>query len=104
MKFDMRRAEMLNEASEHSAMKFVTVTWNACGMEQGAILDTIAMLEGCRWDAILIQEGPASEKDGASIIRGGHSIFVSKSEGKKRTACILLHRRWAEAKYSFCAL
>ena len=73
-------------------------------MEDGAVLDAVTMLGVERWDAILIQEGPAPGKSGCSIIDGGHAFFFSRSEEKGRTACILLHRCWGDRKYSFCAL
>ena len=51
---------------QSSAGMFVAITWNACGMEAGAINDAVALLEDRPWDAILMQEGPFIEKPDAT--------------------------------------
>ena len=82
---------------------FVAFTWNACGMEKCAEQDLVDMLdtEKVYWDAMLIQEGPISEKSGCKVVQGGHLFYVGPPGSNKRTACILLHRRWQQAKLSF---
>ena len=47
---------------QSSAGMFVAITWNACGMEAGAINDAVALLEDRPCDSILIQEGPFCRK------------------------------------------
>jgi hypothetical protein len=81
--------------------KFVAITWNACGMEAGAISDAVDLLENRHWDAILVQEGPFIERSGCRTIAGGHVLFGSSSTGSKRSVCVLLHRRWALCKSCF---
>ena len=47
-------------------------------MEAGAINDMIDQLtSGPRWDAVLLQEGPYTEQDSYTIIRGGHALFLA---------------------------
>lgn len=82
----------------------VVMTWNACGLESGAITDVVVILDDVYWDALLIQEGPFSEKSGRTVIQGGHQFYVSATVGKKRTCCILVHSRWGEYKQSFQAV
>ena len=53
------------------------------------------------WDAVLIQEGPASHNSGCTIIDKGHALYMGKMNTNKHTTCILLHRRWLDAKLSF---
>ena len=81
---------------------FVAFTWNACGMEKCAEQDLVDILdtEKVYWDAMLIQEGPISEKSGCKVVQGGHLFYVGPPGSNKRTACILLHRRWQQAKLS----
>ena len=81
---------------------FVAFTWNTCGMEKCAEQDLVDMLdtEKVYWDAMLIQEGPISEKSGCKVVQGGHLFYVGPPGSNKRTACILLHRRWQQAKLS----
>jgi hypothetical protein len=75
-------------------------------MEVGAENDTVALLaaDKCRWDVVFIQEGPAREAGSCTIIDSGHALYVGKPGPNKRTACILLNRRWASAKSSFHAV
>ena len=84
---------------------FIAITWNACGMEAGAVNDLVDILaqDRIQWDAILLQEGPASEAAGGTILEGGHVLFRS-AKGNSWTVGILLHRRWSEVRVSFKAL
>ena len=63
----------------------------------------VALLDAERihWHVVLIQEGPAKEKTGCTIIEGGRLFYFGASGPMNRTTCILLHRRSAEAKMSF---
>ena len=52
---------------------FVAITWNACGMEDGAVNDVVSQLDGdTPWDAFLLQEGPCAEQSTYKISDGGH--------------------------------
>ena len=84
---------------------FVTLTWNACGMEKCAEKDVVDLveLEDSWWDVIFIQEGPTRDEGSCIIIDGGHAFFAGKPGPNKRTTCILLHSRWVAAKLSFHA-
>ena len=77
---------------------FTAVTWNACGLEEGAINDVVAHLESDRiWDAVFIQEGPNNSKERFAIVDGGHAIYVGISADWERSIMILIHRRWVDA-------
>lgn len=69
---------------------FVAVSWNACGMEKGAINDAVVLLDsGARWDALMLQEGPFTENGSYKIIDGGHSFFNGRCVGSKRSVGIV---------------
>ena len=84
---------------------FVAISWNACGMEQGAVDDLAELLESDNifWDVVLIQEGPAGDSSGCTIIEKGHALYIGNMNTNERTVCILLHRRWLDVKLSFHA-
>ena len=71
-----------------SYSEFVVWSWNACGMETGAINDMVMQLASVRWDAILMQEGPYSQLDSYSIIFGGHALFLAACERSRRSVGI----------------
>ena len=83
---------------------FSEISWNACGMESGAIDDYIYMLEDLYWDAVLLQEGPFAEENSCRATEGGHLMFSSVTVGNRRTACIVINRRWADSKTTFTPL
>ena len=83
---------------------FVVITWNACGMEEGAVNDMIDLLENRNWDAILLQEGPFTERSCRTVVQKGHILHLSPSPGGRRTAGILLHKRWEGYSGSFASI
>ena len=93
--------------SEPPLSKSLTViTWNACGMEAGVIEDMTEQLDGERWDAIMLQEGPKVEEDTYKILRNGHAFFAGGCSTSKRSVGIVVHRRWVhrQAKLKFRAV
>jgi hypothetical protein len=68
-------------------VEFNIISWNACGLEVGAINDVVLMLENIRWDALLLQEGPLMGPGGTFSINGGHTFFVSASVSSHRPVC-----------------
>ena len=93
-----------NEDPARLETKLVTITWNACGMEEGAINDAVALLDNAiRWDVVMLQEGPFTEKEFGKILDGGHVSYASRCVDTKRSVGILIHRRWQQrgAKFVF---
>ena len=93
-----------NEDPARLETKLVTITWNACGMEEGAINDAVALLDNAiRWDVVMLQEGPFTEKEFGKILDGGHVFYASRCVDTKRSVGILIHRRWQQrgAKFVF---
>ena len=80
--------------------KFMAITWNACGLEIGAVSDLVWQLSDVSWDAVLVQEGPFSELDSYSIVWGGHALFLAACDGSKRSVGILLHSKWVSGRPS----
>ena len=82
---------------------FTTLSWNACGMEAGAINDMFMQLGGFHWDAVLLQEGPFTDTDTYTIVQGGHALFLGACEAGVRSVGIVVNRRWVarEATMSF---
>jgi hypothetical protein len=83
--------------------KFVAISWNACGMEEGAVHDLVMQMGSVHWDAIMLQEGPYAESNTYTVIEGGHALFLSESGANKRSVGLLLNRRWVQpdTKLSF---
>jgi hypothetical protein len=81
--------------------EFICVSWNACGMEAGAILDAVALIENAAWDVIFIQEVPFADRSCLKTLEGVHILRISVSPDSRRSACILLHKRWATYPIQF---
>ena len=64
--------EMTGTDASAAGQEFVTISRNACGIEQEAVHDTIHHLSDERWDEILLQEGQGFEQEAYKIIDGGH--------------------------------
>ena len=77
-----------------SPTDFHVLTWNACGLEAGAITDMVALLPHMRWDAICIQEGPFAEEECCKILETGHTLFLNASGANKRSVGLLINKRW----------
>ena len=82
---------------------YTAIIWNACGLKNCAENDIVDLLEaeGVTWDAVLIQEGLTTEKNGCTTIDKGHALYTGSPGPVNRATCILLHRGWAETKLSF---
>ena len=102
---DMTTSGACSGAANILIKDFVVISWNACGMEAGAVNDVTKLLEedNRSWDAIMLQEGPFSQHESYSIVDGGHALFLGSSGLGKRSVGILLHRKWIqrEAKLRF---
>ena len=84
-------AVVVNQIGITSGINFVVISWNACGMEKCAENDVVDLLgsENVYWDALLIQEGPTSDKIRAKMINGGHLFYTGKPGPMNRAGCIL---------------
>jgi len=94
-----------NNRADDDEIRFAAISWNACGMELGAVHGLIDQLRlgQVHWDAILMQEGPYAEDNLYSTLPGGHALFLGKCLGTVRSVGILLHKRWvhSESRLSF---
>ena len=56
-----RVAKACSSVGAQVTHEFVSISWNACGMEQG-VIDCADLLDaGPSWDVLMLQEGPYSE-------------------------------------------
>ena len=60
---------MVDRRADATGKQFTVISWNACGLTEGAEKDIISLLEGkhFHWDVVLIQEGRTSEKEGSNL-------------------------------------
>ena len=78
------QADIVDSVVNDWPSDFIASTWNACGMEDGAVNDMVVLLDSLgNWDAVLIQEGPFAKLIPTRSSWGGTLCSRALAQGGK---------------------